>query len=318
MNKEDLKIVFFGTPEFAVESLRALVDGGYNVKAVVTMPDKEGGRGKQIIESDVKKFAIERNLPILQPEKLKNPEFIDSLRSIDADLFIVIAFRMLPEIVWSMPRFGTFNLHGSLLPKYRGAAPINRAIMNGETETGVTTFFLKHEIDTGDIIGQRKIPVGPDDSVGKIYDSLMKIGAEMVLETVDDILSDNLKSYPQPAGDFIAAPKIFKEDCRIDWTRSSQEIHNHVRGLSPYPAAFTVMTDSKGKEIVVKIFETNIKDLSPVDRSDMSSGDILVDHKRMYVLSGDGLIEIKSLQPAGKKRMDVSAFLLGYTPIKVQ
>lgn len=317
MKKEDLKIVFFGTPEFAVESLRALVDGGYNVKAVVTMPDKEGGRGKQIIQSDVKKFALERNLLILQPEKLKNPEFIESLRSIDADLFIVIAFRMLPEVVWGMPRLGTFNLHGSLLPKYRGAAPINRAIMNGEIETGVSTFFLKHEIDTGDIIGQRKIPIGPNDNVGMIYDSLMKIGAEMVIGTVDDILAGTLKTYPQPDGDFIAAPKIFKEDCKIDWNKSSQEIHNHVRGLSPYPTAFTLMTDNKGKEMVVKIFETNMSELTPINITGSTSGDIIVDHKKMYAVTCDGLIEIKSLQPAGKRRMDVSDFLLGYNPVKL-
>lgn len=315
MNKEDLKIVFFGTPEFAVESLKALVDGGYNVRAVVTMPDKSGGRGNKIIESDVKKYAVQHNLPILQPEKLKNPEFVDQLKSIDADLFIVIAFRMLPEIVWSMPKYGTFNLHGSLLPKYRGAAPINRAIMNGETETGVTTFFLKHEIDTGDIIGQRKIAVGPDDNVGKVYDELMKIGAEMVIETVDSIISGSLKSYPQPAGEFIPAPKIFKEDCRIDWTKSAREIHNHVRGLSPYPAAFTSMVDEKGKEMDVKIFATSLSNCG-ITSDSLQPGEILIENKRLYVGCGEGVIEVLSLQPAGKKRMETSAFLLGYKPVK--
>ena len=210
MKKEDLKIVFFGTPEFAVESLARLVDGGYNVAAVVTMPDKEAGRGRKIMQSDVKKYAVEKGLRVLQPEKLKSPEFVDTLREINADLFIIIAFRMLPEVVWSMPRLGTFNLHGSLLPKYRGAAPINRAIMNGEKETGVTTFFLKHEIDTGDIIGSRSIAVGENDNVGVVYDKLMKIGGDMVIETVESILDGSLKSYPQPEGEFTPAPKIFK------------------------------------------------------------------------------------------------------------
>ncbi|MCM1440444.1 MAG: methionyl-tRNA formyltransferase, partial [Roseburia sp.] len=281
-----------------------------------TMPDKEGGRGKQLIQSDVKRFATERNLRVLQPEKLKDPEFISNLKEINADLFIVIAFRMLPEIVWAMPRLGTFNLHGSLLPKYRGAAPINRAIMNGERETGVTTFFLKHEIDTGDIIGQRKISIGPNDNVGMIYDSLMKIGSEMVLETVDNIIAGNLKSYPQPEGEFIAAPKIFKEDCKIDWNKTSQEIHNHVRGLSPYPTTFTLLTDSKCKEMIVKIFETALSNSKDINISNKVPGDIIVNHKKMYAVTGDGYIEIKNLQPAGKRRMVVSDFLLGYNPIK--
>ena len=243
MKKEDLKIVFFGTPEFAVTSLAKLVDEGYNVSAVVTMPDKEAGRGRKIIQSDVKKYAVEKGLEVLQPEKLKAPEFIDKLREINADLFIVIAFRMLPEVVWTMPRLGTFNLHGSLLPKYRGAAPINRAIMNGETETGVTTFFLRHEIDTGDIISSRKIQISDNDNVGTVYDILMHIGADMVIETVESILDGTLETRPQPEGEFTPAPKIFKEDCRIDWNRSAREIHNHIRGLSPYPAAFSASED---------------------------------------------------------------------------
>lgn len=314
MKKEDLKIVFFGTPEFAVESLARLVDGGYNVAAVVTMPDKEAGRGRKIMQSDVKKYAVEKGLRVLQPEKLKSPEFVDTLREINADLFIIIAFRMLPEVVWSMPRLGTFNLHGSLLPKYRGAAPINRAIMNGEKETGVTTFFLKHEIDTGDIIGSRSIAVGENDNVGVVYDKLMKIGGDMVIETVESILDGSLKSYPQPEGEFTPAPKIFKEDCRIDWDRSAIEVHNHIRGLSPYPAAFSTLLDTNGKEMDVKIFESVIAKDTTVS-TDHQAGDIIIDGKRMFVVTGNGVLEILSLQPAGKKRMETSAFLLGYHPV---
>ncbi|MDE7437164.1 MAG: methionyl-tRNA formyltransferase [Muribaculaceae bacterium] len=314
MKKEDLKIVFFGTPEFAVESLARLVDGGYNVEAVVTMPDKEAGRGRKIMQSDVKKYAVEKGLRVLQPEKLKSPEFVDALREINADLFIIIAFRMLPEIVWAMPRLGTFNLHGSLLPKYRGAAPINRAIMNGEKETGVTTFFLKHEIDTGDIIGSRSIPIGENDNVGEIYDQLMKIGGDMVIETVENILNGTLTTSPQPEGEFTPAPKIFKEDCRIDWNKPAQEIHNHIRGLSPYPAAFSTLIDVTGKPIDVKIFESRMTS----DSSGLQPGEVKVDGKKMFVATGDGMLEILSLQPAGKKRMETSAFLLGYHPNNFQ
>lgn len=312
MNKEDLKIVFFGTPEFAVASLDKLVKEGYNVKAVVTMPDKLAGRGHKLIQSDVKKYAVETGLPVLQPEKLKSPEFIEELRKINADLFIVIAFRMLPEIVWTMPRLGTFNLHASLLPKYRGAAPINRAIMNGEKETGITTFFLKHEIDTGDMIEQRKIEISPLDNAGTVHDRLMEIGAECVLHTVDSIISDSLSTQPQPEGNFIPAPKIFKEDCIIDWSKSAIEIHNHVRGLSPYPAAWSTMYDKHGKSFDVKIFETN----TDVVALEGEKGDIKVIGKQMFVITGRGAIEIISLQPAGKKRMDAASFLLGYHPDK--
>lgn len=312
MEKKDLKIVFFGTPEFAVESLRALVENGYDVAAVVTMPDKTGGRGNKIIESDVKKYALEAGLRILQPEKLKDPEFVDTLREINADLFIVIAFRMLPEVVWSMPRLGTFNLHGSLLPKYRGAAPINRAIMNGEQETGVTTFFLKHEIDTGDMIASRSTPIAIDDNFETVYNRLMNIGKDMVLETVEAILGESLTTTPQPEGDHIPAPKIFKEDCRIDWNRSALDIHNHVRGLSPIPAAFTTMLDRNGNESVVKIYATAIPE--GVELQASAPGDAVVAGKRLFVAGTEGFVEILSLQPAGKKRMDTLPFLLGYHP----
>ncbi len=315
MKKEDLKIVFFGTPEFAVTSLARLVDEDYNISAVVTMPDKEGGRGRKLMQSDVKKYAVEKGLRVLQPEKLKAPEFVDALKEINADLFIVIAFRMLPEVVWTMPRLGTFNLHGSLLPKYRGAAPINRAIMNGEKETGVTTFFLKHEIDTGDIIGARSIPIGENDNVGVIYDRLMNIGADMVVETVENILSGTLTVKPQPEGEFTPAPKIFKEDCKINWNRAAKDIHNLIRGLSPYPAAFTVLEDNNGKRMDIKIFESLVSSDYKFSES-AEPGSIEIKGKRLFVATTEGTLEIISLQPSGKKRMDTSAFLLGYHPSK--
>lgn len=307
---EKPKIVFFGTPEFAVCSLKRILDDGYEVAAVVTMPDKESGRGRKISQSDVKKFAVENGLKVLQPEKLKSPEFIEELRRINADLFIVIAFRMLPEVVWSMPRLGTFNLHGSLLPKYRGAAPINRAIMNGEKETGVTTFFLKHEIDTGDMIQQRKIEILDEDNAGTIHDKLMEMGAEMVSQTISAITDGTLKTFPQPEGEFIPAPKIFKEDCRIDWNRDSVDIHNLVRGLSPYPAAFSTLALENGKEMDVKIFRTALSDR----RSEKGPGEVIVENRRMFVKTVDGILEILEIQPSGKRHMEVHDFLLGYKP----
>lgn len=316
MEKKDLKIVFFGTPEFAVASLDALVRGGYNVAAVVTMPDKPAGRGKKIQMSDVKRYALEHDLPVLQPEKLKAPEFVEALREIDADLFIVIAFRMLPEVVWTMPRLGTFNLHGSLLPKYRGAAPINHAIINGETETGITTFFLKHEIDTGDIITRKTISIGEDDNAGEIHDRLMALGAEAVVETVNDILHDTLRTMPQPEGEFIGAPKIFKETCRINWATTSKRLHDFVRGLAPYPAAWTKMIELTGKPSDVKIFATSLKNL-PQDLK-LNPGEATVRGKHLYAGTSDGLIEILSLQPAGKRAMPSDAFILGYHPAKFE
>ena len=313
MEKGKIKIVFFGTPEFAVESLDKLMKAGFEISAVVTMPDKIAGRGHKLIQSDVKKYALEKGLKVLQPEKLKSPEFIQQLREIDADLFIVIAFRMLPEVVWQMPRLGTFNLHASLLPKYRGAAPINWAVINGETETGVTTFFLKHEIDTGDIIQQEKIEILPEENVGDIHDKLMQLGADMVLETVRAIEKGEVKTSPQPEGDHIPAPKIFKETCRIDWNRPALEIHNLVRGLSPYPAAWTVMTNEKDPDnpLDVKIFETKLTDLTDPSKE---AGETVVMKDRLLVKTRDNLLEILSLQPAGKKRMDSDAFLRGYKP----
>lgn len=315
MEKKDLKIVFFGTPEFAVQSLDALVDNGFNIAGVVTMPDKIAGRGHKMYQSDVKRYAESKGLTVMQPEKLKNPEFLEQLTSIGADLFIVIAFRMLPREVWQMPRLGTFNLHASLLPRYRGAAPINRAVMNGDTETGVTTFFLKHEIDTGEIIMQRKIEILPEDNVGDVHDKLMHLGARMVVETVNAILDGNLQTQPQPEGDFIPAPKIFKEDCHIDWSRNAEIIHNHVRGLSPYPAAWTVIEEESGRELECKVYTTKLTD-KPC--TECPYGTLKKEGDRMYVATADLWIEITSLQPAGKKRMDTGAFLRGYHPAKIK
>lgn len=316
MEKKDLKIVFFGTPEFAVTSLDALVKDGFNVAAVVTMPDKPAGRGKKIQMSDVKRYALEHDLPVLQPEKLKAPEFVDALRAIDADLFIVIAFRMLPEVVWGMPRLGTFNLHASLLPKYRGAAPINHAIINGETETGITTFFLKHEIDTGDMIAQRSIAIGEDENAGELHDRLMMLGAEAVVDTVNAIIDGTLTTSPQPEGEFIAAPKIFKETCRIDWERLRKNLHDFIRGLAPYPAAWTRMIEQSGKPSDIKIFATSMKDI-PSDIS-LLPGEALVKGKHLYAGTADGVLEILSLQPAGKRAMGADAFILGYHPARFE
>lgn len=316
MEKKDLKIVFFGTPEFAVTSLDALVKNGFNVAAVVTMPDKPAGRGKKIQMSDVKRYALEHDLPVLQPEKLKAPEFVDALRAIDADLFIVIAFRMLPEVVWGMPRLGTFNLHASLLPKYRGAAPINHAIINGEKETGITTFFLKHEIDTGDMIAQRSIAIGEDENAGELHDRLMMLGAEAVVDTVNAIIDGTLTTSPQPEGEFIAAPKIFKETCRIDWERPRKNLHDFIRGLAPYPAAWTRIIEQSGKPSDIKIFATSLKDI-PSDIS-LLPGEALVKGKHLYAGTADGVLEILSLQPAGKRAMGADAFILGYHPARFE
>lgn len=316
MKKEDLRIVFLGTPEFAVESLDALVTNGYNVVGVVTMPDKPAGRGHRMFQSPVKVYAVEHGIPVLQPVKLKDSEFVEKLRALNADLFIVIAFRMLPEIVWTMPRLGTFNLHASLLPRYRGAAPINWAVINGDTETGVTTFFLKHEIDTGDIIAQKKVEILPTDNVGDVHDKLMHVGARLTLSTVDDIIHDTLTVTPQEklvtAGEpATPAPKIFKETCKIDWNRGAEEIHNLVRGLSPYPCAWTELldsTDTMSQPVYnLKILETCLSDES----TGAAPGTIVVG-KNMKVACGDGrLLEIVTLQPSGKKAMGASDFLRG-------
>lgn len=297
-----------GTPEFAVASLDALVGGGYNVVGVVTMPDKPAGRGYKMQFSAVKEYALAHNLPLLQPEKLKNEEFLDSLRALHADLQIVVAFRMLPEVVWAMPPLGTFNLHGSLLPQYRGAAPINWAIINGEQETGVTTFFLQQEIDTGDLILQKRTPITDGDNAGTIHDRLMSIGAAAVVETVDCIIAGNAPKTPQPQGVTLkSAPKIFKETCRIDWTQSCHQIFNFVRGLSPYPAAWSVLhTDDK--TIDIKLFEVTREPAAHT----LQAGQVVCDGKNyLKVAVADGFVKIESLQPAGKKRMSAADWLRG-------
>lgn len=312
MKKEDLKIVFLGTPEFAVESLDALVTGGFNIVGVVTGTDKPAGRGHKLLQSAVKQYAVSKGLKVMQPEKLKDPEFINTLQSLNADLFIVIAFRMLPEAVWKMPRLGTFNLHASLLPKYRGAAPINWAVINGETETGVTTFFLKHEIDTGDIIRQERIDILPTDNVGDVHDKLMHLGARLTIETVNQILDGNLKTTPQEhllkGAEATPAPKIFRDTCHIDWNRPAIEIHNLVRGLSPYPAAWTEFQTAEGEPVTVKVFSTA---LAGNHDSKIEPGTVIVTDGRLLVAASDSLVEILQLQPSGKRRMPAADFLRG-------
>lgn len=311
MTKEELRIVYMGTPDFAVESLRALVEGGYNVVAVVTMPDKPVGRHGSVLQpSPVKQYALEHGLKVMQPEKLKDPAFIEELQSLKADLQIVVAFRMLPEIVWSMPPLGTFNAHASLLPKYRGAAPINWAVINGETETGITTFFLKHEIDTGDIIQQVRIPIADTDNVEVIHDKLMMLSGKLVTETVDNILAGTVTSIPQDQFKDVLltpAPKIFRETCRIDWNQPTKRIYDFIRGLSPYPAAWTTL-DGKS----VKIYEAE----KEVSANSCKPGTIVSDGKKMLkVATSDGWLNILTLQLEGKKRMPVSDLLRG---LKIQ
>ncbi len=311
MNKQDLRIVFMGTPEFAVASLDALVSNNYNVVGVVTMPDKPAGRGYKLQFSAVKEYALAHNLPLLQPEKLKNEDFLAELRALRADLQIVVAFRMLPEVVWAMPPLGTFNLHGSLLPQYRGAAPINWAIINGEKETGVTTFFLQQEIDTGDLILQKKIDISDNDNAGTIHDRLMEIGAQTVVETVDCIIAGTAPKMPQPQlPELKAAPKIFKETCQIDWTKSCDEVFNFVRGLSPYPAAWSELHDGENT-LITKIFDTSREKTA----HSLPCGAIVCDGKKQFkVAVSDGFIHINALQPADKKRMNTDDWLRGYKP----
>lgn len=314
MEKESLRIVYMGTPDFAVESLRALVEGGYNVVGVITMPDKPAGRGYKIQYSPVKQYALEHNLPLLQPEKLKDEAFLEVLRAWNADLQIVVAFRMLPEVVWNMPRLGTFNLHGSLLPQYRGAAPINWSIINGDKETGVTTFFLTHEIDTGKIILQERLPIAETDDAGTVHDALMAIGGRLVTRTVDMILDGTVEAVPQesfqiPASELRPAPKIFKDTCRIDWSKTKEEVYNHVRGLSPYPAAWTELVSPVGERLALKVFRTEKIEGTPSG----APGTIRTDRKTFIdVAVADGYIRLTSIQLAGKKRMEATAFLNGF------
>ena len=313
MEKEALRIVYMGTPEFAVESLRCLVEGGYNVVGIITMPDKPAGRGHKLQYSPVKQYALEHNLPLLQPEKLKDEAFLEALRTWKADLQIVVAFRMLPEVVWNMPRLGTFNLHASLLPQYRGAAPINWAVINGDTETGVTTFFLKHEIDTGEIIQQVRIPIADTDDAGMVHDKLMMLGGQLVTETVDAILNGTVKTFPQEnmamAGELRPAPKIFKETCRIDWHQPVKRIYDFIRGLAPHPAAWTELKQPDGNTIILKIFETE----KLVQSHGLAPGSICTDGKTyLHIAATDGFVGIRSLQLPGKKRLKVDELLRGF------
>ena len=301
MKGHNLRVIFIGTPDFAVCSLRAILEAGSHVVAVVTAPDKPAGRGYQLQMSAVKKYALEMGLPVLQPVNLKSPQFLEELHSYTADLQIVIAFRMLPEAVWNMPRLGTFNLHASYLPSYRGAAPINRVIMNGETETGVTTFFLKHEIDTGSIILQEKTAILPEDNAGTLHDKLMVQGANLVVKSLELIQEGNYQLLPQQTGDYPHAPKIFSEDCLINPIRSAAGIHNQVRGLSPYPAAFIMFRDKK-----LKIFSTRLTDMDSSGK-----GEIEVRGKNFYLHAADKLLELLEVQPEGKKRMPAADFING-------
>lgn len=314
MDKKDLRIVFMGTPDFAVESLKKLVENGYNIVGVITMPDKPSGRGYKIQYSAVKKYALEQNLPLLQPEKLKDENFLSELKALEADLQIVVAFRMLPEVVWDMPRLGTFNLHGSLLPQYRGAAPINWSIINGDKETGVTTFFLTHEIDTGKIILQEKIKIGENDNAGKIHDELMVVGAGLVQKTVDMILEGSVdavdqKQFFSDEKDLKHAPKIFKETCRINWNKSAGEIHNLIRGMSPYPTAWTELLSEGKKPQMVKIYRSEVIPSA----NTLVPGTILTDNKTyLHVACSNSLISVEEIQFAGKKAMRVDEVLRGY------
>ncbi|SDZ99752.1 methionyl-tRNA formyltransferase [Pedobacter hartonius] len=299
-----MKIVFMGTPDFAVASLNALFEAGYDIVGVVTAADKPAGRGQKLQESAVKKYAVEKGLRVLQPLKLKDSEFVEELRSLKADLQVVVAFRMLPEIVWDMPAKGTINLHASLLPNYRGAAPINHAIINGETESGVTTFFLKHEIDTGDVIFSEKVAIAEDDSAGDLHDHLMAAGAGLLVKTVKAIAEDNYKEQPQLSSDELKhAPKIYKEFCKVEWNQPVKTIYNLIRGLSPYPTAFTALN---GKTI--KLFKTQYEETIP----DTAPGTYLTDGKTFLKFAAlDGFISVLDVQYEGKKRMMVDEFLRG-------
>jgi methionyl-tRNA formyltransferase len=312
--KEALKIIFLGTPEFAVDSLSALLQNRYDIAAVVTVPDQPAGRGQAMQSSPVKKYALDHSLRVLQPIKLKDPEFINELSTIAADLFIVVAFRMLPEIVWKMPRLGTFNLHASLLPQYRGAAPINHVIINGESETGLTTFFLKQEIDTGEIIYQEKIMIQPEETAGELHDRMKIAGAGLVLKTVEAITKGNLNTIEQgklidPFIPLKSAPKIFREDCRIDWSESNNIIHNKIRGLSPYPAAFTNFISPSGESFLVKIYKT----VRSAGTNQNQPAKIITDGKSdLAVTTIDGMLHIREIQQAGKRIMKIDEFLRGF------
>lgn len=321
MTKKDLRITFMGTPEFAVETLRALVEGGYNVVAVVTQPDKPVGRHQDTLQpSAVKQYAVEQGLPVLQPVKMKDPAFVEELKSYHADLQVVVAFRMLPEVVWAMPRFGTFNVHAALLPQYRGAAPINWAVINGEKQTGVTTFFLDHDIDTGRIIMQEPFEIKDEYNVEDVYNGLMRLGAGIALKTIDKIIEGDghVDSLPQedmiPVGQELHnAPKIFKETCLINWNATAKRVHDFVRGLSPYPGAWTNMTGQDGKTTVLKVFKTT---LTSIPCNGRDAGTIMVFNGKLLVATANCWLQLDEIQLSGKKRMDAKAFLNGVRDIE--
>lgn len=306
------RIVYFGTPEFAASQLEAILSAGYEVAAVVTMPDKPAGRGRKIQFSEVKKTALEHDLPLLQPEKLKDPDFLAQLSSYKADLFVVVAFRMLPSIVWKMPKMGTFNLHASLLPQYRGAAPINFAIINGETETGLTTFFLNEEIDKGAVIMRESVAIRPDETAGELHDELMLLGNKVVVETLKKIESGDVVPVAQEAlsegATLKPAPKITKEFCNIPWDTDCQTVFNHIRGLSPYPAAHTVLCSGNGDSLEMKVFASTIE----LSSHGLPIGTVISDNKSfLSVALHDGFIHLTEVQQAGKKRMSIADFLRG-------
>lgn len=311
MEKKDLRIIFMGTPEFAAETLRALVENGYNMVAVITQPDKPVGRHHELPQaSSVKRYAASMKIPVLQPVKMRDPDFLNELQGYNADLQVVVAFRMLPEAVWSMPRFGTFNVHASLLPQYRGAAPINWAVINGEKQTGITTFFLDHNIDTGRIIMKRTFDIPDDADVEYVYNGLMHLGAKTAMDTIDMIIDrdGNVESVSQTEGlqaetELYPAPKIFRETCRIDWYKTAKQVYDFIRGLSPYPGAWTEMAGS-----MLKIYKTKKTDR----KSTGIPGEVMIERKRLYVNCRDSMLEIVELQQSGKKRMDTASFLNGY------
>ncbi len=315
MKPENTKILYMGTPDFAVAPLKLLYESGFNIVGVVTAPDKPAGRGMQILSSSVKKYSEINNLPIYQPVSLKDPQFVTSIQNINPDIIVVVAFRMLPKVIWSIPRLGTFNLHASLLPKYRGAAPINWAIINGETQTGVTTFMIDEEIDTGSIMFSEKCPIEPIDNFGTLHDKLMKSGSELVLKTVQALSTGDVNltlqsSVEATMGDVPAAPKLNKENTKIDWSKSSEQISNQVRGLSPYPTAHTLLVNKLTKEnIPVKIFEA----ISENESNESIEGTIFSDYKKyLKVQCHSGLLSIQSLQLSGKKRLTTKEFLAGF------
>ena len=310
--EKKIRIAYFGTPEFAASQLEAIIAAGYEVAVVVTMPDKPAGRGRKIQYSDVKKTALEHDLPLLQPEKLKDPTFLEQLASYQANLFIVVAFRMLPAVVWQMPELGTFNLHASLLPQYRGAAPINFAIINGEIETGLTTFFLNEEIDKGAVIMREKVGIRPDETAGELHDELMLLGNKVVVETIKKIEKGDVRALPQEElsedQPLKPAPKISKEFCNVDWSLDCKTVYNHIRGLSPYPAAHTQLQSESGEIIDLKIYSSEIESCIPV----VAPGCMVTDNKKyLKIALSDGFIHLKQVQQAGKKAMSIDDFLRG-------